>query len=217
MKIRGLGHSCFLITGEDGLKIITDPYMVSEGIRYSPIEEAADIVVVSHEHTDHNNVSAVRGKPEVVKGNGVKIARDIEFKGIATYHDKSQGRQRGPNTVFCFTLDDIRLCHLGDLGHLLSREQIAEIGEVDVLLIPVGGFYTIDASEASEVCQQLSPKVVIPMHFKTPSCDYPISSVDDFLKGKRRIKRLLSSEADFRKAALPDATLSEIVVLQPAL
>jgi L-ascorbate metabolism protein UlaG (beta-lactamase superfamily) len=217
MKIKLLGHSCFLVTDEDGLRVITDPYTMGGGINYSPIEEAADIVVVSHEHADHNNVSAVHGKPDVVKGSGTKTARNIEFKGIATYHDNSQGKQRGSNTVFCFTLDDIRLCHLGDLGHLLSQKQVAEIGEVDVLLIPVGGFFTIDANEASEVCSQLNPKVIIPMHFKTAKCALPISGVDDFLKGKGRIKKLLASEVEFRKAALPDPTLSEIVVLQPAL
>lgn len=217
MKIKFLGHSCFLITDRDGLRIITDPYTTGEGISYSPIEEAADIVLVSHEHGDHNNVSVVRGKPDVVKHSGTKTVRGIEFRGIDTYHDSSQGKQRGPNTAFCFTLDEIRVCHLGDLGHLLSPKQVAEIGKLDILLIPVGGFFTIDASEATQVCHQLSPRIIIPMHFKTPKCAYPIAGVDDFLKGKGRIRRLLSSETEFAKAAIPDPALSEVVVLQPAL
>lgn len=215
MKVKWLGHACFLITSREGIRIITDPYAVGGGISYSPIKETADIVVVSHEHGDHNNVSAVQGKPEIVRDSGTRTARGIQFRGVATYHDNFQGRQRGPNTVFCFTLDDIKLCHSGDLGHLLSPEQIKEIGAVDILLIPVGGFYTISANEASEVCNQLSPKVIIPMHFKTPKCAYPITGVEDFLKGKKDVRRVDSSEAEFELEKLP--TTAEIVVLEPAL
>jgi len=215
MKVKWLGHSCFLITSEGGTRLITDPYTVGAGINYSAIRESADVVTVSHEHGDHNNVSAVPGKPQVIKGSGTKNAAGIEFKGIATYHDDSRGREKGANTVFCFTIDGIRLCHLGDLGHLLSQEQVASIGAVDILFIPVGGFFTIDAAAASEVCQQLKPKVIIPMHYRTPRCDYPISTVDSFLKEKERVKRWDKSEGEFRAGGLPAE--SEIVVLQPAL
>jgi L-ascorbate metabolism protein UlaG (beta-lactamase superfamily) len=215
MKIKWLGHSCFLITSKDGTRVITDPYAVGGGINYSPIEETADVVVVSHGHGDHSNVSAVQGKPEVLRGDGTKTAKGIQFKGIATYHDASQGKQRGPNTVFCFTLDGIKLCHLGDLGHVLDPEQAAEIGAVDILLVPVGGYFTIDASEASQVCNQLKPKVVIPMHFKTPKCAYPIAGVEDFLRGKKEVRRVGGSEVDVEQEKLPAAT--EIVLLQPAL
>jgi L-ascorbate metabolism protein UlaG (beta-lactamase superfamily) len=120
MKVKWLGHSCFLVTSKGGVRIITDPYAVGGDIKYSPIEETADVVVVTHGHDDHSNVPAVQGKPEVVRGDGTKTAKGIQFRGIATYHDASQGTQRGPNTVFCFTVDDIKLCHLGDLGHVLS-------------------------------------------------------------------------------------------------
>ena len=215
MKVKWLGHSCFLITSGDGVKIITDPYAVGGGINYSPIKETADVVVVSHGHDDHSNVSAVQGKPEVVKGNEKKTARGIEFKGIATYHDASQGKRVGLNTVFCFTIDDIKLCHLGDLGHVLSPEQVNEIGAVDILFVPVGGFYTIDASVASQVCDQLKPKIVIPMHFKTPKCAYPIAGVEDFLRGQKNVRWVGGGEVDFERERLPAAT--EIVLLQPAL
>jgi len=215
MKVKWLGHSCFLITSRGGLRVITDPYAVGGGINYSPIKETADVVVVSHDHGDHSNVSTVQGKPEVVKGSGTKTARGIQFKGIATYHDDSQGKQRGPNTVFCFTIDDIKLCHLGDLGHVLSPGQVSEIGAVDILFVPVGGFYTIDAPVASQVCDQLKPKVVIPMHFKTPKCAYPIAGVEDFLKGKKNVRKVMDSEVDLEQEKLPAAT--EIVLLQPAL
>lgn len=215
MKIKWLGHACFLITSRDGLRVITDPYAVGGGINYSPIKETADVVVVSHDHGDHSNVSTVQGKPEVVKGSGTITARGIQFKGIASYHDASQGTQRGLNTVFCFAIDNMKLCHLGDLGHALDPEQVNEIGAVDILFVPVGGFYTIDASVASRVCDQLKPKVVIPMHFKTPKCDYPIAGVEDFLGGKKDVRRVGNSEADFERERIPAAT--EIVLLQPAL
>ena len=215
MKVKWLGHSCFLITSKGGVRIITDPYAVGGGINYSPIKETADVVVVSHIHSDHSNVSAVQGKPEVVKGSDTKTAKGIQFRGIASYHDASQGEQRGPNTVFCFTLDDIKLCHLGDLGHVLSPGQVNEIGAVDILFVPVGSPYTIDASVASRVCEQLKPKVVIPMHFKTPRCAFPIAGVEDFLNGKKNVRKVGGSEADFERERLPVAT--EIVLLQPAL
>jgi L-ascorbate metabolism protein UlaG (beta-lactamase superfamily) len=215
MKVKWLGHSCFLITSKSGVRIITDPYSVGGGINYPPIKETADIVVVSHDHSDHSNVSSVPGRPEVVRGSGTKTAKGIQFKGIATYHDASEGKQRGPNTIFCFTIDDMKLCHLGDLGHVLNPGQIKEIGAVDILFIPVGGFYTIDALAASQVCDQLKPKVVIPMHFKTPGCVYPIAGVEDFLKGKKNVRKVGGSEVDFEVERLPAAP--EIVVLQPAL
>jgi L-ascorbate metabolism protein UlaG (beta-lactamase superfamily) len=215
MKIKWLGHACFLITSGDGLRVITDPYAVGGGINYSPIRETADVVVVSHDHGDHNNVATVQGKPEVVKGTGTKTAKGIQFKGVATSHDASQGTQRGSNTVFCFTIDDLKLCHLGDLGHVLSPAQVTEIGGVDILFVPVGGFFTIDATVASHVCDQLKPKVVIPMHFKTPKCGYAIAGVEDFLKGKKGVRKVVGNEVQFERQKLP--TAMEIVLLQPAL
>ena len=215
MKIKWLGHACFLITSRNGIRIISDPYAVGGGINYSPIKETADVVVVSHDHDDHSNVSAVKGTPEIVKGSGTKTAKGIQFRGIATYHDTSQGAQRGSNTVFCFTVDDIKLCHLGDLGHVLSPGQVNEIGAIDIVFVPVGGIYTIGAPVASQVCNQLKPKVAIPMHFKTPGCAYPIAGVEDFLKGKKDVRRVEDSEVDFEQERLPAAT--EIMLLQPAL
>jgi L-ascorbate metabolism protein UlaG (beta-lactamase superfamily) len=215
MKVKWLGHSCFLVTSKGGVRIITDPYAVGGDIKYSPIKETADIVVVSHGHSDHSNVSAVQGKPAVVEGSGTKTARGIQFRGIAAYHDASHGEQRGPNTIFCFNVDGLKLCHLGDLGHVLNPGQVNEIGAIDILFIPVGGFYTIDAPVASQVCDQLKPKVVIPMHFKTPRCAYPIAGVEDFLKGKKNVRKVGDSEAEFERERLPVAT--EIVLLQPAL
>jgi len=215
MKLKWLGHSCFLVTSKKGIRIITDPYAVGGGINYSPIRETADIVVISHDHGDHSNVAAIRGEPEVIKDIGMKTAKGIQFRGIATYHDASQGKQRGPNTVFHFNIDGINLCHLGDLGHVLNPEQVDEIGAVDMLFVPVGGFYTIDAAEASQICEQLMPRIIIPMHFKTSRCAYPIAAVEEFLEGKNNVKRMETNEAEFERETLQDIT--EIVLLQPAL
>ena len=215
MKVKWLGHACFLITSKAGVKVITDPYTVGAGINYSPIRETADIVLVSHDHDDHNNVSAVEGRPEVVKGSGTKTVKGIPFKGIATTHDASQGQQRGVNTVFCFTIDGLKLCHLGDLGHVLSPGQVTQIGTVDILFVPVGGFFTIDDSVAGQVCDQLQPRVTIPMHFKTPKCVYPIACVEGFLKGKKAVRKVAGSETEFEREKL--STAAEIVLLEPAL
>jgi len=213
MKIKWLGHASFVITAETGTKIITDPYVTTERLNYGEIEESADIVTVSHEHGDHSNVSAVRGNPEVVRGTA-KI-KGIEFKGISTYHDDAGGKSRGNNTIICFEVDGIRVCHLGDLGHPLSDKQTAELGSVDILLIPVGGNYTIDAKVAGQVCDKLKPKVIIPMHFKNDKCSFPIAGVDEFLEGKEGVSRLDASEVEFKQGELPATT--KTVVLEPAL
>ncbi len=214
MKLKWVGHSCFLITSETGLKIITDPYDTVQGVKYAPIKEAADIVTMSHDHYDHNSVSSIAGKPDLVKSIGAKNVKGIQFKGIASYHDEVGGKQRGANTIFCFSIDEIKICHLGDLGHLLSSGQLKEIGDVDVLLIPVGGYFTIDAGMATQICNELKPKVTIPMHYKTPKLDFPVVGVDDFLAGKKKVKRLDLSEADLKAGTLP--TEPEILVLKPA-
>jgi len=215
VKVKWLGHACFLITSEGGLRIITDPYAVGGGIEYGRIAEAADIVTVSHKHGDHDNVSSVKGKPEVMDSAGARKAGGVDFRGIASYHDEARGGQRGANIIYCFTLDGIRVCHLGDLGHRLDAGQLADIGQVDVLLVPVGGNYTIDAKVASEVCESLKPKVVIPMHYKTDKCTYPIAGVDGFLKGRPNVRHLDSTEIELKKDELP--AFAETVVLRHAL
>jgi L-ascorbate metabolism protein UlaG (beta-lactamase superfamily) len=215
MKIKWLGHASFLITSDSGVRVITDPYSRGGGIDYGPIQETADVVTVSHQHGDHNNVAAVKGKPVVVDAPGAKTVNGIEFLGVPSYHDATKGAQRGPNTIFCFTVDGVCVCHLGDLGHELDAGEVKEIGAVDVLLLPVGGFFTIDARQAAGVCEALKPRVVIPMHVKTTKCDYPITGVEDFLKGRKNVNRVAASETEIKKDKLPSET--ETVVLQHAL
>ncbi len=215
MKVKWLGHASFLITSEDGTKVITDPYVVGGGLNYGEIKESADIVTVSHEHGDHNNAAAVGGNPKIVKDTAAKTIKGIKFNGIPTYHDETKGKERGTNTVFCFEVDGIRVCHLGDQGHPLGDKEVAELGKVDILLVPVGGSYTINAKVATEICSKLAPKVIIPMHYKNDRCSYPISGVDEFLKGKTGVNRLNASEAEFKRGKLPATT--QIMVLKPAL
>jgi L-ascorbate metabolism protein UlaG (beta-lactamase superfamily) len=170
---------------------------------------------VSHEHADHNNVADVKGKPHIVRGAGTQEVKGIRFKGVATYHDPSSGSQRGANVVFCFTVDGVQVCHLGDLGHDLDDRALAEAGPVDVLLVPVGGNFTIDAKIANRVCDRLKPKIVIPMHFRNDRCrNFPVADVDDFVKMRSSVKRVEGSELAIRREELP--TSVETVVLRPA-
>ena len=213
MKIEWLGHATFLIASDSGLRIITDPYEPVDNLNYGRINETADIVTVSHDHGDHSNVAAVRGNPQAVRGT--TEVKGIKFKGVPTYHDDAGGSRRGSNTIFCFEVDGVNVCHMGDLGHVLTEEQVSAIGKVDVLLIPVGGFFTIDAKAASRVCDQLKPRVVIPMHYKNDKCAFPIAVVDEFIQGKSNVARLDASEVEFKAGEPPAST--QIMVLKPAL
>ena len=179
MKVSWLGHACFEIVDSRGTRIVIDPFDDTVGYEVPSVE--ADVVLVSHEHHDHNNVKAIRGDPQVVRGPGKHLAAGIEFRGVPTFHDEEKGKLRGRNTVFCFVVDGLRVCHLGDLGHLLGEDDLRSVGEVDVLMIPVGGVYTIDADGAKRVIEQIGPRLVFPMHFRSEEFD--VAPVDLFLKG----------------------------------
>ncbi len=215
MTIKFLGHAAFLITSEDGVRIITDPYE-PEGydgaLRYGPITDEADIVTVSHDHADHNYVQGVPGDPVVVT-ESTEVS-SISFRATDSYHDDTQGTERGPNRIFCFEVDGIRVCHLGDLGHLLSTEQVSSIGDVDLLLIPVNGHFAIDSQGATGVIDQLQPTVAIPMHYKTPKLDVPVGSVDDFLAGKQNVENSGASQMTVCADELGEGP--QIIVLEAA-
>ena len=215
MKIKWLGHAAFMITSSEGTRIINDPYTPNSELNYRPISESADLVTISHDHGDHANYATVKGNPQVIRKEGLGKYRGIEFKGIASYHDSVQGKRIGKNIIFCFTVDGVRICHLGDLGHELSEQQIAEIKPVDILCIPVGGNFTIDARQATAVAISLEPKIIIPMHYRNDKCLIPVASVDEFLKNKQNVRRPSSSEIEFTKDSLP--ATAEIIVLQHAL
>lgn len=219
MEITWLGHAAFLITSSAGVKILTDPYQAGGyggAVGYGRIEEQVDVVVVSHDHhEDHNAIGDLPGSPEVVKGAGTHTAGGFTFVGMPTFHDKSRGTERGNNTVFTFEMDGMRVCHLGDLGHILTDEQAERIGQADVLFIPVGGFFTIDAQEATEVADKISPRLIIPMHYKTEVLGLPIAPVDNFLRGKENVERVTGPEFSITREELPSET--RIVVLEHKL
>lgn len=218
MKIRFLGHAAFLITTADGTRIVTDPYEpggFGGAIRHGALDEPADIVVVSHDHADHNYVQMVPGNPVVVREPGDQTHRGVTFRSLATFHDDARGAERGPNVVRVMEADGIALCHLGDLGVPLAPEDVAALGLVDVLMVPVGGVFTIDAKGASDVINRLRPRIAIPMHFRTAKVGFDLAPVDDFLRGKPGVRRVDGSEIEITKETLSEPT--EIVVLQPAL
>ncbi|MDD1750557.1 MAG: MBL fold metallo-hydrolase [Methanothrix sp.] len=187
MIVTWLGHSCFLLKSEDGLSLLLDPFHESD-VGYSmPITEA-DVVIISHDHMDHNNVDAAGSKAEVIFGPGDYISLGMDIIGVKSYHDAQRGKLRGTNTIFCFALDGIRVCHLGDLGHTLTPSQVKAIGPVDLLFVPVGGRYTIDAAGANKVMGQLHPVLTVPMHYRTGALNFELDPVDDFLKGKGPVK-----------------------------
>jgi L-ascorbate metabolism protein UlaG (beta-lactamase superfamily) len=183
MNVFWFGHSCFFLKGTRGLSLLLDPFHEEE-VGYPLPSVEADIVVVSHDHEDHNNAEAVGGHPLLIKGPGKHTALGLEFLGVPSYHDEDSGLLRGENTIFCFTVDGIRVCHLGDLGHPLSKAQVGAIGSVDLLFLPVGGIYTINALGADEVMRQLQPAVAVPMHYQTRALSFELEPVDEFLKGR---------------------------------
>lgn len=181
MIITYFGHALFSLETAGGATIVTDPYDASVG--YSMGSLAGDVVTVSHEHHDHNNVELVEGSPEVIRGEGVfSPALGVRITGFPAFHDDSQGTRRGKNTLFLIEAEGLRVLHLGDLGHLLSEEVCRSLRPVDVMMLPVGGYYTIDANQAGDVIQALSPRIVIPMHYRTiQSAKLPIAPAEDFL------------------------------------
>jgi len=174
-----LGHSCFRIKGSQAV-VITDPFPPDLG--YSLGKPAADIVTVSHQHPSHSYIQGISGEPRQIKGPGEYEISGVLIIGVATFHDAESGKKKGKNTVYLMEVDGVSVCHLGDLGHVLTSEQVEEIGDVDVLLLPVGGVSTIGASAAAEVIRQLEPNAVVPMHYKTPAISRELESVDKFLK-----------------------------------
>jgi L-ascorbate metabolism protein UlaG (beta-lactamase superfamily) len=213
MKIKHLAHAAFLITTDSGIRIITDPYETSQGLRHGEINESADIVTTSHEHGDHNNAKAVGGNPRVVKQSSE--IKGIKIKAVATAHDDKDGSERGKNTVFCFEIDGMNVCHAGDLGHMLTDAQASAIGKVDVLMVPVGGFFTIDAATADKVGDKLKAKVIIPMHYNTDKMSFPIKGVEAFIEGKNNVTREGVSEIELTADSLPDSP--QVIVLEPSL
>lgn len=179
MEINWLGHSCFKIKGKQAT-VITDPY--TPDIGYTLGKQSATIVTVSHQHPGHNCTTVINGEPHPVTGPGEYEISNVLIIGLASYHDNEKGMLRGKNTIYLIEMDDITICHLGDLGHPLTDAQTEEMGNVDILMLPVGGFSTINASTAAAIVRQIEPKIVLPMHYGTPLLKRELDPVEKFLK-----------------------------------
>lgn len=179
MDIHWLGHSCFRIKGK-GSSVVIDPVPPETGYSMGKVE--ADLVAVTHEHPGHNYLEGVGGEHRVIRGPGEYEIGGVFVTGVASFHDDKSGDLRGKNTIYLIEMDGAAVCHLGDLGHVLNAKTVSELGKVDVLLLPVGGVTTIDAVAAAEVMQRLSPRWIVPMHYKTPAIARDLHPVDKFLK-----------------------------------
>ena len=220
MKVKYLGHSCFLVTANSGTRIMLDPYIHgSPGLGYGKIDEPADIVLLSHEHADHGGVSAqgLPGNPQVVRGDTTQTVAGIEFRALVVDHDKSNGSQFGKVTIWNFMVDDVRFVHLGDIGRPLTTEEVVTLGgRVGVMCVPVGGGAVLSPRDASAVVEKVAPRVAIPMHFQTEKDSIPPRGLDDYLALKELKQTVDGSEMEFRAGVLPPRyPLS--VALRPAL
>ncbi|KAF5051878.1 Beta-lactamase superfamily domain protein [anaerobic digester metagenome] len=197
-------HSCFEIN--DQATVVMDPHD-GRSIGVKPPSLKADVVTISHDHFDHNAVRVIKGDYVVVKDVAPKNVRGVAIRGITGFHDDVNGEKRGKMNIFHLTLDGVRFCHLGDLGHMLSGPQIEELGEVDVLFVPVGGVFTIDGAQAQDLVKKIGPKVAIPMHFRVGGLSMSIQNADGFLKDlpEEKIVRV-GNEVEFEAEDLPEET-----------
>ncbi len=214
MEIVYYGHSCFRIRTKKAV-IVTDPYDDSTG--FSLPKLSADIVTVSHQHADHNNIGAVEGTPAhpdpfVIQGPGEYEVSQAYIWGLQTYHDADKGKQRGKNTVYFILAEGLWMCHLGDLGHPLSDKMVEKISQTDILFLPVGGEYTLGAAQAMEVVEKINPNIVIPMHYQLPGSKIALASVNEFLNkaGLDEVKPI--AKLSVKTDTLPEER--EIIVLE---
>ena len=208
MDITWLGLSCFRIRGSQAV-IITDPF--PPGLGYTLGKQSADIVTVSHQHPSHSYDQGINSEHRLVKGPGEYEISGVLILGIGTYHDSVKGQSRGKNTIYLMEIDGVNVLHLGDLGHALNDQQAEEIGNVDVLLLPVGGVNTINAAMAAEVIRKLEPKVVVPMHYKTEKGSADLEPVENFLKEMGQAQVEPRPKLNISRNSLPLTT--EVVVL----
>ncbi len=212
MIITWQGHSCFKIQdkiGPEGVTVVTDPFSKDIGLKVPNFE--ADIVTVSHNHEDHNNIGALRGNPFVIDCAGEYDFKGVLVEGIDSYHDEKQGAERGKNIIFRLEVEDISIVHLGDLGAPLDNSQLEKLAGTDILLIPVGGKYTLDAKGAVEVISQLEPRIIIPMHYKIEGLKIDIDPIEKFVK-ELGIEPTYEEKLKISKKDLPQEEM-ELVIL----
>lgn len=210
MVISWYGHSCFRIQSGETV-IVTDPFNKEVGLT-PPRQVGADIVIVSHQHSDHNNTAAIGGSPFIVDGPGEYEVKSINIRGIFSYHDNVEGKERGRNTIYILEIEGIKICHLGDLGQKkLTDEQLDLIGDIDILMSPIGGVYTIDAEEAGGIINQIEPKIVIPMHYKIQGLNIKLDPLDKFLKEMGITKKEAMEKLTIKKKDLPTEGMEVVI------
>lgn len=208
MEIVWLGHSCFRIRGREAT-VVTDPCPPSSG--YNIAKPTAAIVTISHDHEGHSYRKGVAGSPRIIDGPGEYEVEGVFIVGVPTYHDSRRGEVRGKNLAFILEMEDIRVCHLGDLGHTPTAEQVEELSGLDILLIPVGGHTTIDGAAAGEIVSLLEPRLVIPMHYRTAASQAPLDPLDRFLREMGVKSYQPQAKLATSRASLPQET--QVVVL----
>lgn len=209
MEIIHLGHSSFKIKGKQAT-LVTDPFSPQmTGLKFPQV--SADIVTISHQHDDHNKASLVNGAPQVFSGPGEYEVKGVKILGVSTFHDSSQGAERGKNTVYQIKMDGLTLVHLGDLGHKLETEEVEALNGVDILLVPVGGVYTLDGKGAVQVVGQLEPRIVIPMHYQVTGLKFELEAVDKFLKELGKEGVVPQPKLTITKDKLPEEL--EVIIL----
>ncbi|OIO52003.1 hypothetical protein COT40_01870 [Candidatus Peregrinibacteria bacterium CG08_land_8_20_14_0_20_41_10] len=213
MEIVYYGHSCFQIKNKK-INIVMDPYDHPD-LKLKLPDLKADVVTVSHAHRDHNAVHKIQDNPRVLDWPGEYEVNEVSFTGISSFHDNENGATRGENVIFIIKTNGTTVCHLGDLGCKLTEAQIDQLGQIDVLLIPMGGKVSLDAKLAKEVVEQIEPRVVIPMHYKLPDTISELAPVDDFLKVMNLASQNLDS-LNLEKISVPEDK-TEIVVLKPQI
>lgn len=216
-KVYFAGQSCFQISvsnsRDHSADIVIDPYDEKTGFKLPNL--SADIVLVTHNHHDHNNTKGVKGEPFVVQGPGEYEVKEVFIKGIPSFHDDKNGKEKGQNTIYIIEAEELRFCHLGDLGQKeLTDEQVDKIGQVDVLMIPVGGNYTIDSQMAQKIIGQIEPRIVIPMHYRFEKANPDLDDVSKFLKTMGKPSITPQDKLIVKDSTLPKEGM-EIVVLNP--
>lgn len=217
MHIIWHGQSCFeiIVSQQKGeqVKIVIDPYSEEIGLKLPKLEP--EILLVTHDHNDHNNVKGVFGSPFLIENPGEYERKDIFIQGIPSYHDEKEGKERGKNTIYTIEAEEMRLCHLGDFGEKeLNPEQLETIGDIDILMVPVGGQFTVDAKGAAKVISQIEPRIIIPMHYHLPKLKIKIDDLDKFLKEMGRKSATPEPKLLIKKKDLL-VEETKIVVLQP--
>jgi len=217
MKIVWHGHSCFKIIAQKNkdtkVSIVIDPFSKEIGLKLPKLE--ADILLITHDHSDHNNVKAVSGNPFFITGPGEYDVKGVFVQGFSAFHDDASGKDRGQTTIYKIEAEDISICHLGDLGQKeLSPDQVEKINGIDILMVPIGGKYTISAKDALKIMSQIEPKIIIPMHYSLPKLKIKIAGIDEFLKtlGLKSIEPL--PHLLIKKKDLSDEE-AKVVVLKP--